>query len=152
MKKLVFFTLALGLSPLGHTKSDSGCGPGSLIVSRNSKLMQLIALSTNNTSVVTQASAITSGTSNCKTDGFVMNDRQQEYFVAHHLDQILTEAAANQGEHLEAVALLSGCQDTKAISQALVINLEAISGSRESSNQALKVIREASINHCGSLV
>jgi hypothetical protein len=92
---------------------DAGCGLGSLIIQKNSKLLQLSALTTNASSF-SQGFGITSGTSNCSASGFVSNDRQIEYFVEVNHDDLSREMAQGEGEKLSVLAQLNGCASTDA--------------------------------------
>lgn len=87
---------------------DAGCGLGSLIISKNSKLLQLFAVTTNGT-FGSQTFGITSGTSNCSSSGLVSNDKEIEYFVEVNQDDLSREMAQGHGEKLATLAALHGC-------------------------------------------
>ncbi len=88
---------------------DAGCGLGSVVISKNSKLLQLFAMTTNATSF-SQGFGITSGTSGCSSSGIVKNDRQIDYFVEVNQDDLTREMAQGNGEKLTTLAALHGCQ------------------------------------------
>ncbi|MEZ0391680.1 MAG: DUF3015 family protein [Pseudobdellovibrionaceae bacterium] len=92
---------------------DAGCGLGSVIIQKNSKGLQLLAMTTNG-SFLTQAFGITSGTSNCSSNGIVQNERQIEYFVEINHDDLSREMAQGKGEKLNTLAVLHGCQTSEA--------------------------------------
>jgi hypothetical protein len=113
MKKnlLVLLLLALGSQAYAN---DAGCGLGSLVIQRNTKLMQLFAITTNGT-FGSQTFGITSGTSNCSSSGIVMNDKQIQYFVEANQDDITREMAQGHGEKLSTLAALHGCSTDKSV-------------------------------------
>lgn len=88
---------------------DAGCGLGSVIISKNSKLLQLFAMTTNAT-FISQAFGITSGTSGCSSSGIVKMDRAMEYFVEVNQQDLSREMAQGEGEKLNVLAGLSGCE------------------------------------------
>ena len=89
---------------------DAGCGLGSIVISKNSKLLQLFAITTNGT-FSSQAFGITFGTSNCSASGIVMTEKQIQYFVEANQEDISREMAQGRGEKLSTLALLNGCAD-----------------------------------------
>ena len=54
---------------------DAGCGLGGLIIQKNSKILQLLAVTTNH-SFLSQEFGITFGTSGCSASGLVMNEKK----------------------------------------------------------------------------
>ena len=115
MKKfLVIMSLFLGSS--AFAAGDAGCGLGSLIIKKNSKLMQLFASTTNGT-FLSQPLGITFGTSGCSSSGIVMNDKQIQYFVEVNQEELSREMAQGHGEKLSTLALLHGCMDSSAQQQ-----------------------------------
>jgi hypothetical protein len=107
MKKILVLVAMLVTGQLSYA-ADAGCGLGTLAISRNTKLMQLFALTTNS-STFTQVLGITSGTSGCSASGLVQNDKQMQYFVEINHQDIQREMAEGKGEKLQALALLNGC-------------------------------------------
>lgn len=105
--RLAIFALVsmLGFSAFA---GDAGCGLGSLIITKNSKLLQLFALTTNG-SFFSQGFGITSGTSGCSASGLVYNDKQIEYFVEVNQEDLSREMAQGRGDKLATLALLNGC-------------------------------------------
>lgn len=119
MKKvLAASTVAVMLmgGSVSFAAGDAGCGLGSMIISKNSKLLQLFALTTNG-SFFSQGLGITSGTSGCSSSGLVMADKQIEYFVEVNQEELSREMAQGHGEKLATLALLKGCT-TQASQQA----------------------------------
>ncbi|XDD49140.1 DUF3015 family protein [Leptospira sp. WS92.C1] len=104
------FLLFLTLSTTPAFSADyhvAGCGLGSLIIKENKMVMQLLAVTLNATGV--QTVGITIGTSNCKTDGLVKQDKIQEVFVAVNFGALEQEIAIGKGEKLSALSSLLGC-------------------------------------------
>jgi hypothetical protein len=92
---------------------DSGCGLGSMIIQKNSKLLQLFSMTTNGF-FFTQPLGITSGTSGCSANGLVSNDKELEYFVEINNDDLSREMARGEGEKLQVLAQMNGCRDPQA--------------------------------------
>ncbi len=110
MKKIM---IILGLSffavSLPSFANDAGCGLGSMVISKNSKGLQLFAMTTNN-SFFTQPLGITSGTSNCSASGIVVKDREIQYYVEVNQSEITRQMSMGKGEKIETLASLYGCQ------------------------------------------
>ncbi|MGE4132534.1 MAG: DUF3015 family protein [Bdellovibrionales bacterium] len=127
MKKvLVLFSLVFSTN--AFAVGDAGCGLGSLVISKNSKLLQLFAVTTNGT-FGSQTFGITSGTSNCSASGFVMNDKQIEYYVEVNQEDLSREIAQGHGDKLSTLAALHGCGDeasVKSFSTKAQANYEVI--------------------------
>jgi hypothetical protein len=92
---------------------DAGCGLGSVVISKNSKGLQLVAMTTN-ASFFSQPLGITSGTSNCSSSGLVSNDKAVEYYVEANQNEILKDMAMGSGEKIETLATLYGCSTDQA--------------------------------------
>ncbi len=88
-----------------------GCGPGAVLMPKNTIVSQTLAAATNagNTHLVT--SGMTSGTSGCNISGFVQNDnRLPVYFAEANMTDLTTEMAQGEGDRLVAFAQTFGCQ------------------------------------------
>ena len=90
----------------------SGCGLGYLLLSNHndSKLSQVLGVTTNNT-YSNQTFGITSGTSGCTEDGAVKLVRQTEVYVEVNFDSLRREMAVGQGEFVETLTTLLGATD-----------------------------------------
>ena len=88
---------------------DAGCGLGSVIISKNSKGLQLLAMTTNSF-FLTQPLGITSGTSGCSSSGLVMKDKEIQYYVEVNQNEITRQMSMGQGDKVETLASLYGCQ------------------------------------------
>lgn len=105
MLKAALFTLLFGTVAMAN---DAGCGLGSLIIKQNTKVMQVLAATTNGT-FGSQTFGITSGTSNCSANGLVQNEKQIQYFVEVNQEELTREMAAGRGEKISTLAALHGC-------------------------------------------
>ena len=92
---------------------DAGCGLGSMLFEKNTVLSQLAAGTTNGF-MGTQWFGMTSGTSNCKTNGFVQVSREQVYFAEANINNLKQEMANGQGETLVGFAQVLGCDQNAA--------------------------------------
>lgn len=88
--------------------NDAGCGLGSLVIKQNTKVMQVLAATTNGT-FGSQTFGITFGTSNCSANGMVSNDKQIQYFVEVNQAELTREMAQGHGEKMTTLAALNGC-------------------------------------------
>lgn len=109
MKQQILIALFTMMASAVFAAGDAGCGLGSMVISKNSKGLQLLALTTNG-SFFSQPLGITSGTSNCSASGIVSNDKAIEYYVDANQNEILKEMSMGTGEKLETLASLYGCQ------------------------------------------
>ncbi len=110
--KVIFATLVT-LFVGSAFAGDAGCGLGSVVIQKNSKGLQLLAMTTN-ASFLTQPLGITSGTSGCSSSGIVQNDKEMQYFVEVNHDDLSREMAQGKGEKLNTLAALNGCMTTQA--------------------------------------
>lgn len=113
MKKLVALVLIVSAAaPAAFAKGNhtmAGCGLGYVLFgnSDNSRLMQILAATTNGTSG-NQTFGITSGTSGCTEDGAVKFAKEAEVFAEVNLDTLRLEMAAGNGEFVRSFASLLG--------------------------------------------
>lgn len=73
-----------------------------------------------------QISAITSGTLNCVDPSMRNAANEQEVFVTVNLASLQKEAAQGQGEHLDALAEIFGCQDKEGFAHMSQSRYETI--------------------------
>lgn len=109
MKKWILSLLILA-GVQAQAAGDAGCGLGSVIISKNSKGLQLLAMTTNSF-FFTQPLGITSGTSGCSSSGLVMTDKEVQYFVEVNQEELSREMAQGHGEKLVALAHMKGCRN-----------------------------------------
>lgn len=110
LKALIITLLAGSVSYAG----DAGCGLGSLIIKQNTKVMQVLAATTNGT-FGSQTFGITFGTSNCSANGLVQNDKQIQYFVEVNQEELTRDMAQGRGEKISTLAALNGCATPEQI-------------------------------------
>ncbi|UXR65603.1 DUF3015 domain-containing protein [Bdellovibrio bacteriovorus] len=109
MKKIIVSLLMLA-GAQAFAAGDAGCGLGSMIIQKNSKGLQLLAMTTNSF-LFTQPLGITSGTSGCSSRGLVMADKEVQYFVEVNQEELSREMAQGHGEKLATLAQMKGCQN-----------------------------------------
>lgn len=114
MKSLLVLASFLFIGSSAFAVGDAGCGLGSVLITTNSKLMQLFAVTTNGT-FASQTFGITSGTSNCSASGLVVNEKQIQYFVEVNEQDLKREMAQGHGEKLQTLAALYGCSNDAAV-------------------------------------
>lgn len=113
MTKLLLVGIFLGLSQSVFA-GDSGCGLGSVIISKNSKGLQLLSMTTNH-SFLSQPLGITFGTSGCSSSGLVNADEQKmKDYVEVNKDQILQDISRGSGDHLNVMAHFNGCYSSES--------------------------------------
>jgi hypothetical protein len=120
MKK-VLAVLAVALVALpgitmakGGNHPMAGCGLGYVLFGNgdNSKIMQILAATTNGT-CGNQTFGMTTGTSGCTEDGAVKMVKEAEVFAEVNLDSLRREMAIGQGEYVNAFASLLGAKGTQ---------------------------------------
>lgn len=87
---------------------SAGCGLGSMVFEPNNSINQIFAATTNGT--FGQTFAITSGTSNCASDGVAVIEKEKDMFVATNYQQLTREIAQGKGETLVSYAKMVGCE------------------------------------------
>lgn len=126
MKKLLAIAFAVAALPSialakgAHTMA--GCGLGYVLfgANDNSRVMQVLAATTNGTSG-NQTFGITSGTSGCTEDGAVKFAKEAELYAEINLKELSQDMAAGRGEYLSSFASLLGVSEAnKAVFFAFV--------------------------------
>ena len=88
-----------------------GCGPGAVLMPKNTIVSQTLAAATNASWSHMVTFGMTSGTSGCNISGFVKNDEQMPvYFAEANLTDLTTEMAQGEGEKLVAFSQTFGCR------------------------------------------
>lgn len=107
MKKTILLLVAgLAMAASARNYGMAGCGLGSIAM--GPKGNQILAATTNGT-FGSQVFGITTGTSNCAEDGVAMEDGEIRSFAEANFDVLRQEMAQGQGENLEVLASLMGC-------------------------------------------
>ncbi len=109
MKRILLAAAVVLGANFAQAQGDAGCGLGSMIIQENTKLMQILAATTNGT-FGSQTFGISTGTSNCKSQQIVRNDKAIQYFTEANQADLSREIAQGQGEKLQTLASLYGCQ------------------------------------------
>ena len=111
MQKALWVVAAMAVTPLAmaHNSQGPGCGLGHQIFEGKTGLFAHTAAAISN-GVGTQLFGLTSGTSNCNGEQVVSAEQQKSIFVASNFDTLAREAAMGQGEHLEALASMTGVE------------------------------------------
>ncbi|MCI0371766.1 MAG: DUF3015 domain-containing protein [candidate division NC10 bacterium] len=117
VKKLVVAALVFAMIPMSSALADMsketgpGCGLGKLAWAgtkgQNKIVHQTLAATTNGT-FGSQTFGITSGTSGCTNDGFVMDDQKVSVFASVNFENLKQDMAQGRGEHLTSLARLMG--------------------------------------------
>jgi len=105
-KSFLLLVAGLAISASARNYGMAGCGLGSIVM--GPKGSQISAATTNGTSY-TQFFGITTGTSNCAEDGVAMKDAETRSFAEANFETIRQEMAQGQGENLQVLASLMGC-------------------------------------------
>ena len=106
----------------GHAMSEkgygmAGCGLGSMAFGDDNGKIQIIAATTNGTSG-TQTFGITSGTSNCNPEDANIAANMNVYVEANRL-ALANDVSRGNGETVEGLSQIMGCQDSKVLGKAL---------------------------------
>lgn len=117
MKKWIFLSaglvagLIISLSPRPVEAKGygvAGCGLGSIVIGSKPGFMQVSAATTNGT-FYSQLIGIVLGMSNCTENGVIKAELEQRAFLAMNFEAIQQEAAKGEGESLNSLAFLMGC-------------------------------------------
>lgn len=129
MRKLVLalFTAAI-VAPAfaaGGNHPMAGCGLGYVLFgnSKNDRVMQILAATTNGTSG-NQTFGMTTGTSGCTEDGAVKFVKEAEVYAEVNLESLRREMASGRGEFVTTFAYLVGANDATAQSMVQTFQKE----------------------------
>lgn len=108
MKKQLLLLLVAGIASSSAAASYgmAGCGLGSMVMGPQGN--QVFVATTNGT-FYSQFFGITSGTSNCAEDGVALEDSEARSFAEANFESLREEMAQGQGENLDVLASLMGC-------------------------------------------
>lgn len=107
MRKILT-VLFLGISTLSYA-GDAGCGLGGMVMQKQSKVSQTLAVTTNGT-FLNQLFGITSGTSGCASSSIVQNKVEAIKYAEANFENLKVDIARGEGESLTSVGTLLGCQ------------------------------------------
>lgn len=120
MRKWVLFALTIA-SAKSFALANTGCGPATLIIKDDTSVFGFTCASTTNysSSPHTKILAITSGTSQCKTGGFVQVEKEKIFFVERNFHSLSLELAKGEGESLNMLSHLYGCNSATTLTLEL---------------------------------
>lgn len=104
------------------TYGTAGCGLGSIVFHAKPGFIQVVAV-TLNWIGANQTFAISSGTSNCDIP---QSGQQAAVFIEVNREILAKDAARGQGETIEGLASILGCDDSAMLGQALQSNFEGV--------------------------
>lgn len=105
---IIVATTAVSFSAFAQNYGSAGCGLGSLVIGPGEGFSQVSAATTNGTGY--QSFAITSGTSNCKTQAQAAALEQQESFMMNNYAVLSKEMAQGNGDTLAGLTATLGCE------------------------------------------
>ncbi len=122
MKKLIFVAALVSFSNFANAKiGTAGCGLGNIVFGGKPGMIQIVAATLNATGMNTIA--MTAGTSNCG-DG-VMSAQLDNYIEVNQI-ALANDVSRGNGETVEGIAKILGCQDSSSVNQTLKQNYETI--------------------------
>ena len=126
----------------------AGCGLGSLVFADQPGKIQIVAATVNNM-VSPQTSAITSGTSGCYEE---QGSSAQLNYIETNIVSLKADAARGQGETIEGLMTLLGCQQADSVKSEIKNNYRQIF-QNESALGILNAIQNNSVvrSTCGAV-
>lgn len=128
IKKLAILVSLIGMNAMAANYGMAGCGLGALVFQDQPGKIQIVAATLNNI-VSPQTSAITSGTSNCFEES--RNEVSLRY-IESNKTALKEDVSRGQGETLEGLMTLWGCDNKSSIQNNLKQNYNHIFNSNES--------------------
>lgn len=128
IKKLAILVSLIGMNAMAANYGMAGCGLGALVFQDQPGKIQIVAATLNNI-VSPQTSAITSGTSNCFEES--RNEVSLRYIESNKV-ALKEDVSRGQGETLEGLMTLWGCDNKSNIQNNLKQNYNHIFNSNES--------------------
>jgi hypothetical protein len=115
MKKILtavaFLTLSTSAFAAGY--GDAGCGLGSVVFGSKQGMVQVLAATTNGT-FGSQTFGISTGTSNCSGAG-----KEAAAFIDVNKESLANDIARGQGETVNSLASIYGCQNSEDMGATL---------------------------------
>ena len=133
MKKLLITVAAFGvLAVSAHAERNlnTGCGLGSMIIDNQNTVAKQVVAATLNSLSGNQTFGITTGTMGCDKPTLLVS-REVETFVADNMDDLATDIAMGQGEHLDTLASMMGVKEKAAFGAKLKANFDKIYASSD---------------------
>lgn len=118
MKKILFAsTMLVGLAIAGTSQAadSTGCGLGSMIFKgQRGPIMQLLAVTTNDTICWNQTFGISSGTLGCDRNGTITGGTGRMIsFLNGNMDQFAMDAVKGEGETIDTIASIMNVPSEK---------------------------------------
>lgn len=157
MKKIALFALLFSGAAVGASTQTAhadaygtaGCGLGSILFGNKPGIVQIFAATTNGF-FGTQTFGITSGTSNCGGQAVTVVAAKQ--FIETNREAFAKDVSRGQGETIDTLASLGGCQDSKAVAANLQRNFKTIFPSAAVSNTDVSAAAVSSLKSDATLV
>ena len=165
MTLLVFVITGISASAFAGGKRGygmGGCGLGSSVFGDSKNASSQVGAYTLNQSTTfssTQGSAITTGTSNCKSDDELAAVEKIQYFVEVNQSILANESARGGGEALVSLSELLGCSDSARLGQIMqknygeVFPAQRVTG-EDWGNSILRAVRQDPVllQNCSQLI
>jgi hypothetical protein len=131
-----FLVLAMaGLTSAQAADSSSGCGLGWQLAPKTSLISSTTRLLVNAT--FSSTIAMTLGTSGCAQHSIVKNEFKGIHYAEANRDQLMVEMARGQGEYVDGLAAVFGCQDSQKFGSMVQDNYEKVLPSEQTSGPEL---------------
>ena len=145
LKALLALALFLAApSAFASHLGPAGCGLGNVVFGKDN---QVLAATTNG-STYTQYFGITSGTSNCTEEG---GTAKMTLFIESNEIALQNDAARGQGETVQALASMMGCQDAAALGTTLKANYGEIFESNKGNAAAISTAIQSHVQKSETL-
>jgi len=149
MKTLLFSTVIF-LAPKAFSAGygAAGCGLGSLIFTENNEWWaQSLAMTTNGV-FGNQSFAITFGTSNCDSNAMIQVMDKTKVFIEANLNEVSNDIARGNGETVQTLAGILGCEDNTDFSQNLKSNYSTIFADSNAANITKEILFSLDNSSC----
>lgn len=112
--KIKLFLLSFLMSAVSFA-NDAGCGLGSMVMGKNSKVSQILAITTNGT-FSNQLLGVISGTSGCSASAIVKYKAEAIKVAETNFESLKMDMARGEGEALSSIGSIFGCH-SKSLQQ-----------------------------------
>jgi hypothetical protein len=97
------------------TKSNVGCGLGTILLGDNDSLISQVCAATTNGTSANQTFGISSGTLGCETPKSITSNEKLQNFVAQNMDNLVNDISEGNGEYLDTLAVLLEVPQTERL-------------------------------------
>ena len=98
--------IAFGAAGYASTKSNTGCGVGTMIFEGKDGLISQLCATVTNGIFGNQTFGITSGTLGCEAFNSIASNQKVELFIAHNMDNLVNDISEGNGEYINTLAVL----------------------------------------------